>query len=68
MCIRDSLYMKAYDLFMRGSPGVPLIQTYYTAYFNTTYWDNMLSNDNLYTVPFNWWGQILFVLFNISPK
>ncbi len=62
------LYMKAYDLFMRGSPGVPLIQTYYTAYFNTTYWDNMLSNDNLYTVPFNWWGQILFVLFNISPK
>jgi peptide/nickel transport system substrate-binding protein len=62
------LYMQAYDLFMKGAPGVPLIETYYTAYFNTTYWDNMMSNDNLYTVPFNWWGQIMFVLFEIEPK
>jgi peptide/nickel transport system substrate-binding protein len=61
------LYMEAYDLFMRDAPGVPLIQTYYTQYFNTTYWDNMMSNDNLYTLPFNWWGQIMFVLFNIEP-
>ncbi len=62
------LYMKAYDLFLKGAPGVPLVQTYYTAYYNTTYWNNMMSNDNLYTVPFNWWGQILWVLFNITPK
>jgi peptide/nickel transport system substrate-binding protein len=62
-----ALYMEAYDHFMRDAPGVPLIQTYYTAYFNTTYWHNMVSDDNLYTVPFNWWGQIMFVLFNIEP-
>jgi len=64
----QALYLKAFDILMKDPPGVPLIQTYYTAYFNTTYWDNMMSNDNLYTVPFNWWGQILWVLFNIKPK
>jgi peptide/nickel transport system substrate-binding protein len=62
------LYLKAFDELMKDPPGVPLVQTYYTAYFNTTYWDNMMSNDNLYTVPFNWWGQILWVLFNIKPR
>ena len=62
------LYMQAYDIFMRDAPGVPLIQTYYTTYSNTTYWNNMLSNQNLYTVPFNWWAQITFVLLNIAPK
>ena len=62
------LYMQAYDLFMRDAPGVPLVQTYYTAYYNTTYWNNMMSNQNLYTVPFNWWGQILWVLFGVTSK
>lgn len=62
------LYQQAFDIWMKDPPGVPLIQTYYTAYYNNTYWSNMLSNSNLYTVPFNWWGQISFVLFNIKPK
>jgi len=63
-----ALYQKMFDFWMQDPPGVPLIETYYTANFNTTYWDNMLSNDNLYTVPFNWWGQIEEVLFQIEAK
>ena len=63
-----ALYQKMFDLWLQDPPGVPLIETYYTANFNTTYWDNMLSSDNLYTVPFNWWGQIEEVLFQIKPK
>lgn len=62
------LYMQAYDLWLKNAFGVPLVQTIYTQYYNTTYWDNMQSNDNLYTVPFNWWMQIQFVLYNITPK
>jgi peptide/nickel transport system substrate-binding protein len=64
----NDLYMKAYDLWMKNAFGVPLVQTIYTQYYNTTYWDNMMSNDNLYTVPFNWWMQIQFLLYNITPK
>lgn len=62
------LYHKLFDMWLEYAPGVPLIETYYTANFNTRYWDNMPSNDNLYTVPFNWWGQIMHVYFNITPK
>lgn len=64
----EDLYMQAYDMWMEYAPGVPLIQTYYTSYRNTTYWDNTMTNDNLYTVPFNWWGQIMFEFFELTPK
>jgi len=62
------LYQQAFDKWMEQAFGVPLIETYYPADFNTTYWDKMPSSNNLYTVPFNWWGQIMWVLFNIKPK
>ena len=62
------LYMQAYDLFMRDAAAVPLIQTYYTVNYNTQYWANTPTNKNMYTVPFNWWGQINMVLFNVKPK
>ncbi len=62
------LYMKMFDLWMQDPPGVPLIETYYTVSYNTTYWDGMPSNENLYTVPFNWWGQIIEVYFNTTAK
>ncbi|MBN1876903.1 MAG: ABC transporter substrate-binding protein [Anaerolineae bacterium] len=64
----QDLYMKMFDLWLQDPPGVPLIETYYSVSFNTTYWDNMPSNENLYTVPFNWWGQIEQVYFQVTPK
>lgn len=64
----NDLYMQAYDLWMKNAFGVPLVQTIYTTYYNTTYWENMMSNDNLYTVPFNWWQQINLVLYQIKAK
>jgi len=63
-----ALYQKMFDLWLQDPPGVPLIETYYSVSFNTTYWDNMPSNENLYTVPFNWWGQIEQVYFQTTPK
>jgi peptide/nickel transport system substrate-binding protein len=63
-----ALYMSAYDKWMEQAFGVPLIETYYPADFNTTYWTGFPSSDNLYTVPFNWWGQIMWILFNAKPK
>jgi peptide/nickel transport system substrate-binding protein len=63
----EELYMKMFELWLQDPPGVPTIETYYSQSFNTTYWDGMLSNDDMYTVPFNWWGQIEFVYFNVTP-
>ncbi len=62
------LYQKMFDLWLRDAPGVPLIETYYSVSYNTTYWDGMPSNENLYTVPFNWWGQIIEIYFQTSSK
>lgn len=62
------LYQQAYDAFMRAAPGVPIIQTIYTAYWNNTYWTGGLEQENLYTVPFNWWGQYMFVTMRVQPK
>jgi len=61
------LYMEAYDLFMQNLPGTPLIETIYSTFHNTTYWDGMLSEDNVYTVPLYHWAQILFVFLNVTP-
>jgi peptide/nickel transport system substrate-binding protein len=63
-----ALYQQAFDKWMEQAFGVPLIETYYPAQFNTTYWDGLPTKENLYTVPFNWWGQIMWVLFNAKPK
>jgi peptide/nickel transport system substrate-binding protein len=64
----NDLYMQAFDKWMEQAYGVPLIETYYPAQFNTTYWDGLPTADNLYTVPFNWWGQIMWILFNAKSK
>ncbi|HEU5087934.1 MAG TPA: ABC transporter substrate-binding protein, partial [Roseiflexaceae bacterium] len=61
------LYQQAYDAFMRAAPGVPVIQTIYTSYWNTQRWADGLSQDTLSTVPFNWWGQYKFVLDKAKP-
>ena len=61
------LYQQAYDEFLRACPGVPVIQTIYTAYWNTTYWSGGLEQSSLYTVPFNWWGQYMFVTMKAKP-
>jgi peptide/nickel transport system substrate-binding protein len=61
------LYKQAYDEFMRAAPSVPVIQTIYTAYWDTTFWSGGLDQKSLYTVPFNWWGQYLLVTIKAQP-
>jgi peptide/nickel transport system substrate-binding protein len=46
---------------------VPIIQTVYTQQFNLTYWKDWPTNENIYTVPDNWWGQWLFVMGKVKP-
>jgi peptide/nickel transport system substrate-binding protein len=61
------LYQRAYDEFMRVVPSVPVIQTVYTMYWNTTYWNDGLDQQSLYTMPFNHWGHVLFLTQRVKP-
>jgi peptide/nickel transport system substrate-binding protein len=53
--------------YYKALPAIPIIQTTYPAAFNTTYWTGWPTNENLYHVPLNWWGQFLFVIGNLKP-
>ncbi len=61
------VFDKALSDYYRVLPAIPTIQTTYPTAFNTTYWTNWPTDDNLYHVPANWWGQFLFVIGNIKP-
>lgn len=48
-------------------PCIPVIQTAYPAYYNTAFWTGWPTEDNLYQVPNNWWGQFMFVIGKLKP-
>jgi len=62
------LYLDAFDAWCESPAGVSLVETYYTFGMGTKYWDNMPTQDNLYTDPANWHGPIMFVAFNVRSK
>lgn len=61
------LFSDALDIYYQDMPTIPLYQTTYPTVFNTSYWTNWPSDDNLYQVPSNWWGQFLFVIGSLKP-
>jgi peptide/nickel transport system substrate-binding protein len=48
-------------------PCIPVIQTAYPAYYNTAFWTGWPTEENLYQVPNNWWGQFMFVIGKLKP-
>ncbi|MGH7861043.1 MAG: ABC transporter substrate-binding protein, partial [Candidatus Dormibacteraceae bacterium] len=60
-------FEKALADYYKALPAIPVIQTTYPTAFNTTYWTNWPTDDNLYNVPANWWGQFLFTIGKIKP-
>ncbi len=62
-----ALFDQALADYYKALPAIPIIQTTYPTAFNTTYWTNWPTDDNLYHVPANWWGQFLFTIGSIKP-
>jgi len=60
-----SIERRLLEIWMAELPSVPLIQTIYGFPCNSAYWKGWPTSDNMYTVPFHWWGQFLFVFFNL---
>lgn len=61
------IFEDALTHWYEAMPVIAEIQTTYTHQFNTTYWTNWPTNDNLYQVPNNWWGQFMFVIGSLKP-
>lgn len=61
------LLEKAMEEYYKTLPVIPVIQTAYPAYYNTTFWTGWPTEDDLYNVPNNWWGQFMFVIGRLKP-
>ncbi len=60
------VFTTALNDWYKAMPSIPSVQTTYTHQFNTSYWKGWPSDDNLYMVPNNWWGQFLFVIGSLK--
>lgn len=61
------LMKQALAEYYKRLPVIPVIQTAYPSYYNTTYWKGWPTGDDLYQVPNNWWGQFMFVIGKLQP-
>lgn len=58
---------EALEIYFQFLPVIPIIQTGYPSYFNTTFWKGWPTDDDRYQVPLNWWGQFQFILGRLEP-
>lgn len=56
------IFTAALNDWYQAMPAVPSVQTTYTHLFNSSFWTGWPTQDNLYQVPNNWWGQFMFVI------
>jgi peptide/nickel transport system substrate-binding protein len=61
------LFADALNEWYESMPVVLETQKIFGHAFNTTYWDGWPTDDNLYQVPNNWWGQFMFVIGSLKP-
>jgi peptide/nickel transport system substrate-binding protein len=61
------LMEQALTEYFETLPCIPVIQTAYPAYYNTAYWSGWPTEQDLYQVPNNWWGQFMFVIGKLKP-
>ncbi len=63
----EELYREAFRLYLKNMPGIAVIQTTFVMPFNTHYWQGWPEEGNIDAVPFTWWSEFKFVLFNLEP-
>jgi peptide/nickel transport system substrate-binding protein len=61
------IFKEALTEWYTQMPVIPSIKTIYTHQANTTYWEGWPTDDNLFMVPNNWWGQFMFVVGALKP-
>lgn len=61
------VYSQTLEEYMKVLPAIPVIQTIYVMPWNQHYWKGWPTADNMYTVPFTWWGHFMFVTFKLQP-
>jgi len=61
------LYEEGIYIMMRDMISAPAVEKMFVQTFGTTYWTGWPSEDYMYHVPYIWWPEFIFVLFQIKP-
>jgi len=62
-----ALYEEGIYIVMHDMLAAPAVEKMFVQTFGTTYWTGWPSEDNMYHVPYTWWPEFIFVLFQIKP-
>jgi peptide/nickel transport system substrate-binding protein len=62
----QDLYKQAFEQFIKLMVSIPVIQTTFVMPFNTHYWKGWPQEGNIKSVPFPWWPEFQFVLFDVK--
>lgn len=66
----NELFLKAYEIFLREQPVIPVVQARKLVPFDTTYWTGWPTIENKYFSPTTWWAGahiIIHSLVSTSP-
>jgi peptide/nickel transport system substrate-binding protein len=63
----DDMYREGIRLYLENMPSVPVVQTTFVMPFNTHYWKGWPEEGNITKVPFTWWTEFRFVMFDLKP-
>jgi len=62
----QDIYKAAFEQFLKLMVSVPIIQTTYVMPFNTHYWKGWPDEKSIKSVPFTWWPEFQFVLYDLK--
>jgi len=63
----EPLYREIVEMFLRELPYLPVVEKIFQPVFSTKYWVGWPTTENMYIIPYNWWPQLIFILFNLKP-
>ena len=63
----EELVAEGLDLWFQELPMVPAVEKMFVQTFSDRYWSGWPTADNMYHVPYQWWPEIIFVLFELEP-
>ena len=61
------LYEEGINILLREMLAAPAVEKMFVQTFSTSYWTGWPSEDYMYHVPYIWWPEFIFVLFQIKP-
>ena len=62
------LAKKGLDIWYENLPQVPAVEKMFVQTFSDKYFTGWPTEGNMYHVPYQWWPELIFILFELKPR